>query len=238
MSTLPRPAQAWEMPARTREWWIAGAFAGAMYGVLLLNAALELPAGSPLAGRIAWQPVWRAAMALLLARAAWFHPVRAERRWLVFGLLCSALGDLLLAVPWLPLSFPAGSGAVLVARLAYLAVLLPLAGDARPHRLVACGVVMGSVGALLGRFWPNVGGIAWPVAVYAGTLGAMACAALVARLPTPMVALGALCLCVSDGLLGTARFLSPFDRYELGIWWTYAAAQVLLVGGIVAGRRP
>ncbi len=38
-------------------------------------------------------------------------------------------------------------------------------------------------------------------------------------------------------MIGIARFLVPFESFQLGIWWTYAAAQVLLVAGIVAGRK-
>ncbi|WP_064574756.1 lysoplasmalogenase [Cupriavidus gilardii] len=226
------------MPPRVREWWMAGAVAGTIYGALLLSAALELPPGTPLTGSFAWQPAWKTAMALLLARAAWFHPVRRERRWLVAALLFSAVGDLLLAVPWLPLSFSGGLGFFLLAHLCYLALLLPLVGDDRPHRLLACGAVIGTVGTLLGRFWPNLGTLRVEVCAYVVALTAMACAAMLARLPTPLAALGALCFVVSDALIGIARFLSPFDRFELGIWWTYAAAQVLLVAGIVAGRRP
>ncbi|MNU02629.1 YhhN-like protein [compost metagenome] len=64
----------------------------------------------------------------------------------------------------------------------------------------------------------------------------MACSALVARLPTPLAALGALCFAASDMMIGIARFLVPFETFALGIWWTYAAAQVLLVAGIVSER--
>lgn len=237
MSALPGVSGA-AMPAQAREWWMAGILAGTVYGVLLLNAALALPDGTPLSGQIAWQPLWKSAMAVLLARAASFHAIRRERRWLVAGLLCSAVGDLLLALPWLPFSWLGGLLAFLLAHLAYLAILLPLAGDGRAHRLVACGTVMGAAGALLGRFWPNLGTLLWPVTLYIGVLAAMACAALLARLPTPLAALGALSFCVSDALLGVAQFLSPFERYELPIWWSYAAAQVLLVAGIVTGRQP
>ena len=48
--------------------------------------------------------------------------------------------------------------------------------------------------------------------------------------------LGALCFAASDMMIGIARFLVPFETFALGIWWTYAAAQVLLVAGIVSGR--
>ncbi len=224
------------MPPRVREWWFAGALAGVTYGVLLLQVSLEVPAGTPLTGQIAYQPVWKTAMALLLARAAWFHRPKSERRWLVTALVFSGLGDFLLAMPGLKISFIGGLGAFLMAHLAYLRLFVPLGGDIRAHRLVGCGLVLGAAGALLGRFWPNLGQLMWPVTAYIGVLAAMACAALLARLPTPLAAVGALCFVMSDAMIGMARFLSPFDTYQLGIWWTYAIAQVLLVGGVVAGR--
>lgn len=224
------------MPPRVREWWIAGALAGVVYGLLLVQVSMDLPAGSPLTGQIAYQPAWKTAMAVLLARAAWFHRPQAERRWLVTALLCSAVGDLLLALPWLRMSFIGGLGAFLMAHLAYLRLFVPLGGDMRPHRLIGCGLVIGAAGTLLGRFWPNLGALMWPVAVYIGVLAAMACAVLMARLPTPLAALGALCFVTSDAMIGMAKFLSPFDTYQLGIWWTYALAQVLLVAGVTAER--
>lgn len=225
------------MPARVREWWFMGAIAGVIYGVLLLQATMVLPPGAPLIGVVSYQPLWKCAMALLLARAAWFHRPLFERRWLVIALVLSAIGDLLLALPALRISFIGGLGAFLLAHLAYLRLLAPLGADLRAHRLVACGLVIGAAGALLGRFWPNLGELAWPVVVYIGVLAAMACAALLARLPTPLTALGAICFVISDALIGTARFLSAFDTYQLGIWWFYAAAQVLIVAGIVGGRE-
>ncbi|MCY0857021.1 MULTISPECIES: lysoplasmalogenase [unclassified Cupriavidus] len=224
------------MPARVREWWMAGTMAGLVYGGLLVTVAMDSPPGAPLNGQIAFQPVWKTAMALLLVRAAHFHPVRRERRWLMAALLFSALGDFLLAMPWLSFSFIGGLGAFLIAHFAYLGLFVPMAGDGRAHRLIACGAVVGAAGVMVARFWPNLGTLAVPVSVYVGALTAMACAALLAKLPTPLAALGALCFAVSDGLLGTARFLVPFDTFALGIWWTYAAAQVLLVAGVVAGR--
>ncbi|WP_455284975.1 lysoplasmalogenase [Cupriavidus necator] len=224
------------MPARVREWWLAGAVAGGIYGALLVQVAMELPEGAPLTGHIAMQPLWKSAMALLLARAAWFHRPMWERGWLVTALVFSAQGDFLLAVPSLSISFVGGLGAFLLAHLAYMCVLVPRAGDYRPHRLIACGAIMGVAGTMLGRFWPNLGVLMLPVLVYVVVLTAMVCSALVARLPTPLAALGALCFAASDLMIGVARFLVPFDTFQLGIWWTYAAAQVLIVAGIVSGR--
>lgn len=224
------------MPPRVREWWIAGALAGITYGMLLFQVSLDLPANTPLTGQIAYQPVWKTAMALLLARAAWYHRPLGERRWLVTALVFSALGDFLLALPGLRISFIGGLGAFMLAHLAYLRLFVPLRGDLRPHRLVGCGLVMGAAGALMGRFWPNLGELSGPVTAYIAVLAAMACAALIARLPTPLTALGALFFVASDAMIGTAKFLSPFDTYQLGIWWTYCIAQVLLVAGVVAER--
>lgn len=226
-----------KMPARVREWWIAGTLAGIVYGVMLMQATMAQPAGSSATAQIVFQPVWKAAMTLLLARAARFHPVVRERRWLMAALLLSAVGDFLLAMPVLRISFIGGLGAFLLAHLAYLALLVPLGTDLRPHRLIGCGLVIGAAGAMLGRFWPNLGELVLPVTIYVCVLAAMACAALLAKLPTPMTALGALCFVVSDALIGTSRFLSAFETYQLGIWWFYAAAQVLLVAGIVADRE-
>jgi len=225
------------MPARVREWWLAGALAGVVYGALLVQVSLELPEGAPLTGQIAMQPGWKTAMALMLARAAWFHRPLGERRWLVTALICSAVGDFLLALPTWHFSFVGGLGAFLLAHLAYVRLMVPLAGDWRPHRLIGCGVMLGVAGTMLGRFWPNLGTLTVPVAVYVGVLAAMVCCALVAKLPTPLAALGALCFAASDMMIGIARFLVPFETFQLGIWWTYAAAQVLIVAGIVTVRE-
>lgn len=224
------------MPARVRGWWMAGLLAALSYGLVQLWGNMMLPPGVYLVQRIPYLPLWKCAMALLLARAAWFHAPRRERRWLVAALVFSLVGDLLLALPGLRLSFVGGLGAFLLAHLAYLALFVPLAGDARAPRLLGCGVVIGTGGTLLHLFQPNLGGLAWPVALYMGVLCAMVCAALVARLPTGLAALGALCFVVSDALIGYTRFLAPFDSYPLAVWWTYAAAQLLLVAGIVMGR--
>jgi uncharacterized membrane protein YhhN len=199
---------------------------------------MTLPPGVYLVQRIPYLPLWKCAMVLLLARAAWFHAPRRERRWLVMALLFSLVGDLLLALPGLRLSFAGGLGAFLLAHLAYLVLLVPLAGDMRAARLLGCGAVIGAAGTLLHLFLPNLGTLAWPVTVYMSVLCAMACAALVARLPNGLAALGALCFVVSDALIGYTRFLAPFDSYPLTVWWTYAAAQLLLVAGVTADRTP
>ena len=62
--------------------WLAGALAGAAYGVFLVATALRLPSGAELTGQFTLQPAVKASMAVLLAAAALTPPIARERRWL------------------------------------------------------------------------------------------------------------------------------------------------------------
>ena len=90
-------------------------------------------------------------------------------------------------------------------------------------------------------FWPRLiaEGMAVPVTLYMAVLGAMVCAALLARLPTPWTALGAVCFAVSDAMIGISKFaLAPTDAETLAvpIWWAYAASLLLITAGFFASR--
>jgi uncharacterized membrane protein YhhN len=221
----------------TRLLWAAAAVVGAGYGAFLVAAAVRLPSGADLTGQFAGQPAVKAAAAVLLAIAALGHPIRRERRWLVPALGFSAAGDFLLAMPWWEPSFVLGLGAFLIAHLCFLAALLPLVGRSAP-RLVAAAVLVGACVGLLVWFWPRlvVDGMAVPVTLYIAVLGAMACAALLARLPTPWTALGAVCFAVSDGMIGIGRFVLGSEALAVPIWWAYAASLLLITAGFFFGR--
>ncbi len=210
---------------------------GAGYGLFLLIAALRLPAGTDLTGQFPGQPVVKAAMALLLAAAALSHPLIRERRWLLGALLFSALGDLLLAMPWWEPSFVGGLGAFLVAHLCYLGVLVALVRFS-PGRAGAAAVVLLACAVLLVWFWPQLAadGLTVPVTVYIAVLGAMVCAALLARLPTWWTAAGAVCFAVSDSMIGISEFIRHDQLLAVPIWWFYALAQVLITAGLFFGR--
>lgn len=225
------------IPGRVRAWWIAGVAAAVGYGTVLAVIAAGVPDGAELTGRFPGQPVAKVAMAVLLAAAALCHPVPRERRWLVAALLLSAVGDFFLAIPWWPSAFVAGLGAFLLAHLCYLAVLVPLRGDTRPARLLAVGVLVVCFAAALVWFWPRLAaGMVLPVIVYMTVLGLMVTAALLAKLPTPWTAAGALLFAVSDGMIGVGQFVLRSQALELPIWWVYAAAQVLITAGLFFGR--
>jgi uncharacterized membrane protein YhhN len=73
-------------------------------------------------------------------------------------------------------------------------------------------------------------------ALYIAVLGAMVCAALLARFPTPWTALGAVCFAVSDGMIGIAKFVLGSAALAVPIWWAYAASLVLITAGFFFGR--
>jgi len=222
---------------RTRLLWVTAAVVGACYGTFLIVTALSLPSGADLTGQFALQPEVKAAAAVLLAAAALTHPIARERRWLLAALLFSAAGDFLLAMPWWEPSFVLGLGAFLVAHLCFLAALLPLAARSTP-RLVAAAITVAACIALLVWFWPRLiaEGMAIPVTLYISVLGAMVCTALMARLPTPWTALGAVCFAVSDGMIGISKFVLGNEVLAVPIWWAYATSLLLITAGFFFGR--
>jgi len=223
--------------ARTRLLWIAAAIVGAGYGVFLIVTALRLPAGADLTGQFTLQPAAKALTAVLLAVAALTHPIARERRWLLAALLFSAAGDFLLAMPWWQPSFVLGLAAFLIAHLSFLAALIPLVSRSGPRLAAAALTVLACV-ALLVWFWPRLlaEGMAVPVTLYIAVLGAMVCAALMARLPTPWTALGAVCFAVSDAMIGIGKFVIQSEALAVPIWWAYATSILLITAGFFFGR--
>ncbi|OMB96952.1 hypothetical protein A5733_11155 [Mycobacterium sp. NS-7484] len=223
---------------RSTVWlWGSAVFVGAAYGIFLLVVALRSPAGVALTGQFFAQPAVKALPAVLLALAAWAHPIVRERRWLVGALGFSALGDFLLAIPWWQPSFVGGLGAFLVAHLCFLGALVPLARRS-PARLAAVGVTVAACAALLAWFWPRLleQGMAVPVTAYIAVLGAMVCTALLAQLPTWWTAAGAVCFAVSDTMIGISEFIRGDQLLAVPIWWAYAASLMMITAGLFFGR--
>ncbi|WP_082945240.1 lysoplasmalogenase [Mycobacterium sp. 852013-50091_SCH5140682] len=222
---------------RTAWLWVAAAVVGAGYGVFLIVVATGLPTGADLTGQFPGQPAVKALTAVLLAAAALGHPIARERRWLVGALSFSAAGDYLLAMPWWQPSFVLGLAAFLVAHLCFLAALLPLARRTTP-RLVAVAATVAACLALLVWFWPRLleQGMAVPVVAYIAVLGAMVCTALLADLPTPWTALGAVTFAVSDSMIGISQFVRGDQLLAVPIWWAYAASLLLITAGLFFAR--
>ncbi|MGV0834561.1 lysoplasmalogenase [Mycolicibacterium thermoresistibile] len=222
----------------TKVLWTAALVTGVGYGLFLIATALRVPAGAELTGQFALQPAVKALTAVLLAAAVCWHPVTRERRWLIPALLFSAAGDYLLALPWWEPSFVLGLSAFLIAHLFFLAALVPLVRRT-PGRLLAAGVVVLACVGLLVWFWPQLlaDGLTVPVTLYIVVLGAMVCAALLARLPTPWTAWGAVCFAASDSMIGINKFVLGSEALAVPIWWGYASALLLLSAGFLFARN-
>jgi uncharacterized membrane protein YhhN len=216
---------------------VAAVLVGVGYGIFLITVALRVPSGAELTGQFALQPAVKATAAVLLALAALRHPVARERRWLIAALVGSAAGDYLLAMPWWEPSFVLGLASFLIAHICFLVALIPLVAR-RTSRVVAAAVVVVACLVLLVWFWPALieQGMALPVTVYMAVLAAMVCAALLARLPTPWTALGALCFAVSDSMIGISKFVLGSEALALPVWWAYAASLFLITAGFFFGR--
>ncbi len=219
--------------------WVVAGWAALGYGVYLTLLAVGSPPGTELTGHWVLQPPFKASMALLLTAAAVGHPIVRERRWLMPALLLSATGDWALAIPWWTLSFVVGLAAFLLAHLCFVAALLPLALRARPSTLRIAAVVLMCLAtiALLAWFWPHLGRDKLSVTVYIVVLTAMVCTALVARLPTIWTAVGALCFAASDSMIAVGRFILGNEALAVPIWWSYAAAEILITAGFFFGRE-
>jgi uncharacterized membrane protein YhhN len=221
--------------------WVVAGWAGLAYGVYLTVLALRSPPGTELTGHWILQPPFKASMALFLTVAAVAHPIVRERRWLMPALLLSATGDWLLAIPWWTLSFVMGLAAFLLAHLCFLAALVPLVPKARPSppRIAAVVLMCLAAIAMLAWFWPQLGRdkLTIPVTFYIVVLTAMVCAAQLAWLPTIWTAVGAVCFAVSDSMIAIGRFILDNQALAVPIWWSYAAAQILITAGFFFGRE-
>ena len=163
----------------------------------------------------------------------------AGRGWLLAALAASLAGDVALMLPGL---FIVGLGAFLLAHLAYLVLLRRDAPwFASKAALAATLAAAAGVYAVL---WAGglPEGLRLPVAVYTGVIALMAAQAL-GRARTlgdgaaRSVAIGACCFMLSDGLLAYNRFVQPLPAAQLAVLGSYYAAQWLIVGGWVRGRR-
>jgi uncharacterized membrane protein YhhN len=220
--------------------WVAAGWAAMAYGIYLTVIALRLPPGGELTGHWMLQPPFKASMAVLLAIAALAHPIARERRWLVPALLFSACGDWLLSIPWWTMSFILGLGSFLLAHICFLGALLPHAAASRERVAAAVVMVLGTASMLI-WLWPHLNNgkenLTLPVTVYIAVLSAMVCAALLARLPTIWTAVGAVCFAASDSMIAISRFILGNEALAVPIWWSYAAAEILITAGFFFGRE-
>jgi uncharacterized membrane protein YhhN len=210
------------MPADIRRLWGVAGGAALAYGISLRDAPYPDQAAA------------KVLMCGFLALAALHHAQARERFWLCAALAASAAGDALLARQELPSSFISGCYAFLLAHLAYCALLAPQRGRSSGWRRVALYVLWAATAACYGVLLPHLHALAIPVATYMVALCAMASLALCAQLPSAATALGGLAFVASDALIGLDRFITSFPGSPYAIWFSYAAAQLLITAGILS----
>ncbi|MCC2617964.1 lysoplasmalogenase [Aestuariibacter halophilus] len=172
----------------------------------------------------------KAAPVLMLLWMVW----RAGAHWLGAGLavLLSATGDILLALP-LASSFMLGLSAFLLAHLAYMAVLWPMADRQRWRHPALIALFPALIGM---AFWvlPSTGELMLPVAVYMLVLSIMAITAMLVPAQQPWLLAGAWLFVVSDACIAINKFTLPFAASGWVIMVTYYLAQYCLIRGICA----
>lgn len=161
---------------------------------------------------------------------------------LVLAVIASAFGDFFLAFDkkWL---LPFGILSFLIAQALYVVIFLALwffSGDNAPllPRYVAMGAIIAAALGFLVWMAPKLGWMALAVVPYALAITGMGVAAMWLPWVGWPAMLGALLFLTSDFVLAAELFRLPPDapaRRITGpiVWWTYAAAQVLIVWGVI-----
>lgn len=177
----------------------------------------------------------------VLALLGWLRsaPGTPLRRWISLGLLCSLLGDVLLA--WPQDLFVFGLAAFLCAHLAYLRAFTR--DCRRPAWIALFGALLigASLFALLLR--AGLGELLLPVLVYSLTIAAMLWRALarlgeaaLARASVWLGATGALLFVLSDSLIGIDRFVTPLPAAPYLILLSYWLGQTAIASVCFADR--
>jgi len=161
---------------------------------------------------------------------------------LLVAIACSALGDFFLAFKskW---TLPLGILSFLLAQLAYVLIFTAIwffSGDNSPllPRYFATGAVILTAITFLVWMAPKLGWMALGVVPYAIAITGMGVAAMWLPWVGWPAMIGALLFLTSDFVLAAELFRLPPDAPVRRItapivWWTYAAAQALIVWGVI-----
>lgn len=205
-----------------------GTAAAAAYGTYFLHRPSSLP-------RALVKTLFMAAIAGALVSAHAPPP-------LVLAIVFSAAGDFFLAFDkkWL---LPFGILSFLLAQLLYVVMFTAVwffSGDNSPlwPRWIAMFLVIATAIGFLIWMAPKLGWMAIAVVPYAIAITAMGVAAMWLPWVGWPASLGALLFLTSDFVLAAELFRLPADAPVRRItapvvWWTYAAAQVLIIAGLV-----
>jgi len=157
-----------------------------------------------------------------------------------FALAVSTLGDILMDLDPQHL-FVYGLGSFLVAHITYVVLFVqhrPRPFSAGTAKIAASiGMLLYSI-AISAWLFPTLGDLKIPVAIYMCEITAMAITAILARFPTPWVAIGAILFVASDSLLAVNKFKTPISYRDILVWSTYYAAQYAIATRVVPPLAP
>jgi uncharacterized membrane protein YhhN len=161
---------------------------------------------------------------------------------LLIAIACSVLGDFFLAFKtrW---TLPLGILSFLLAQLAYILIFTAIwffSGDNSPllpRYIAMTGVIVTAI-AFVVWMAPKLGWMALGVVPYAIAITGMGVAAMWLPWVGWPAMIGALLFLTSDFVLAAELFRLPADAPARRItapvvWWTYAAAQALIVWGVI-----
>ncbi|WP_043320585.1 lysoplasmalogenase [Microbulbifer sp. HZ11] len=156
----------------------------------------------------------------------------ATRTLTLAALILSAIGDVLLAVPF-DNHFVFGLGAFLLAQLTYAGNFLRNPRlDSRRFALRGAAIVLAAL-LLARQVLPGAGELGLPVVLYIVAIVFMALSAAAHRSGSSLLFAGAVTFMVSDALIALNRFVDPIPLAGTWIMLTYYGAQALLVTGLI-----
>lgn len=204
------------MPSLTRPIWLA------MIGLASAATFLYSTTTGDSSGRLITKVV------PVLCLGLWLLPRRnANARWIMIGLLLSAVGDFCLE--WASSWFLAGLVAFLLAHLAYLIAYVHLV---RRARLILLVPIAAFGTASFRVLEPSLDDMTIPVAVYTTVICCMLWRAwaLIGERPSEpskawLAALGATSFALSDTLVAWNRFVEPSTTLALVLMLLYWGAQ-------------
>ncbi len=184
-------------------------------------------------------PLRAAVKTLLMAPLAVLVSISGSLPLLLAGVIASALGDCLLAFDkkW---TLPLGILSFLIAQVSYAALFVEAFQFTEPTwpRYAAIALIAATAIGFLIWLWPKLGALAFGVVPYSAAIAAMAISAMGLGWAGWPVMLGALSFMVSDGVLSAELFKLAPDASQRRltapvVWWTYVAAQLLIVLGVM-----
>ncbi|MEP1446768.1 MAG: lysoplasmalogenase [Paraglaciecola sp.] len=169
---------------------------------------------------------------LLLAIAVSRTAPSQSRSVLLFALIFSGCGDLLLAVD----EFIYGVAAFLVAQLSY-GFLFSRTWNGITNRWPLSVVMVVYMVFMIWLLMPQLGELLLPVIVYLLAIATMGLLAIQSKLPMQWAVLGAVVFIISDSFIAVNKFIFAVPFETFWIMSTYYAAQFMLVVGFLAHQK-